>query len=463
MIANVRLDLGLDELCAAAAAPAGGRSALRVREGSRVVCPVSRARDGLWWVLARFGVGVGDEVLIPGFMCDTAGDAVAATGARLVTYGLVDGTFRPSVELCRQALSSATKALIVPHLFGIPTSLGDFADLAERHRLLLIEDSALVFPAAQDALENYDSPAACVVYSYNYGKPLALGWGGLVSLTPSLVERVGLPEAVPMDEEDDRFYAAALLVGHIVLDAGRLRGVARADAGLHLLTTSGGERRPAVPDRAAVDGVLDAARKGPVALVAWCDTNLPSLRAAWSERLPSGIDGVAERARALVARAGGALRGPHAAEQGELLESLRPGGYAERLLEAERRALEEGSGAQARRALATVYASGLDGSRWLFPPADAARYWLSYPVVCRRAVPRDRLVRRVTRHLQVDVYPYVWPQVLHRVSRLRRAVTAGPGSANDALFAERLLNLPVHPQMTLEQAEALVAWLNAAV
>ena len=498
MIANIRLDIGMDELCAIlAGGPDAGCMPLygprKAHGGDRVVLAISRAREGLSWVLARCGVGPGDEVLVTDLMCDTAGDAVRATGARLVTYGLIPGSFKPSPEACGRAVSNRTRALIVPHLYGIPADMGSFATLAGRHGLLLIEDSALVIPTEEGALEHYQTPAGCVVYSFNYGKPLAAGWGGAVSLSSSLAARVGRPGIVAMNADDDRFYAAALLVGHVTSDSTRLIGSARlsdaviqADIGLHLLVAKGGGRRPAVPDRAAVDEVFAAAMKGSDAVRAWCDSRAARVRPAFGVRLPPEIDSLLRRAHraaagldpagltSTVLTAAGltaaSRRGAAAAESGPM-ESLRPGGYVERLLEVQRRALAGGSGSRSRRGLAAFYAAGLDAERWIFPAADEAGYWLSYPVAAKQPLgrgrlsrgcaARDRLARRIAARLGVDAYPYVWPDVLHRIPGLQGAVAAGPDFADGARLVDGLLNLPVHGQMTVEKAEALVEMLNA--
>lgn len=467
MIANIRLDVGLDELCAAlmSSAACGSMSLLDgagTRTGRRAVHPVSRGRDGLSWVLSRFGVGAGDEVVVTDLMCDTVGEAVYSTGARLVTYGLVPGSFMPSPQSCEQAISGRTKALIVPHLYGLQMGLADFASLATEHGLLLIEDSALSFPVNDGALEDRQTPAGCSLYSFNYGKPLAVGWGGVMSLSPSSAAEVGLPQVESMDEEDDRFYAAALLAGHVMTDSARRSGaITRADVGLHLLTAEGGGGRPAIPDRAAVDAVFEAAGEGPAAVLEWCSRRGSGVRRPWrGTPMPSGVGGAVGRARALAARLRLGRIGAHGESEAEPMEVLRPGGYAERLLGLQERRLREGDTAASRRATASFYAANLDPDRWTFAEADQAAYWLSYPVAAKRPLRRDRLVRAVAERLAVDVCPYVWPDVLHRIPRLRGTVVAGPDSVESARLVDGLLNLPVHGQMPLEKAKALVELLN---
>lgn len=466
MRANIRLDVTLEELCAILAGRrlsecVVSREPTPTRVGGQVVYSVSRARDALAWVLGRCGIGPGDEVLITDLMCETAGHAVRRTGARLVTYGLDPGSFRPSVEACGRAISERTKALIVPHLYGVRTDLADFAALAESHDLLLIEDSALVFPAGENALQDYETPAACVLYSFNYGKPLSVGWGGAVSLSAFLADRVGPPSVVTMDEDDDRFYAAALLLGYVMTGRARPREACiQADAGLHLLAMKGGGRRLAVPDRRAVDALFEAAGRGPDAVLAWCDTRAPRVWALRGSHVLSDAGGLFARVHARVAgRLSDLGRGVGGIDDGPM-ESLRTGGYCEALLAAQRRTLCEELINGHRQAMADFYAPNLDGGRWVLPGPGEAAYWLSYPVAAKRPLRRNRLVRRVAERLAVDVYPYVWPDVLHRVPSLQRAVKEGPGSAESARLVDGLLNLPVHGELPLEEASKLVALLN---
>jgi dTDP-4-amino-4,6-dideoxygalactose transaminase len=398
-------------------------------------------------------------------MCDTAGEAVAWTGARLVTYGLIPGSFTPSVESCERAVSPATKAVIVPHLYGIPADVRGFARLADRHHLLLVEDSALRLPVSEEAILDYDSPAGCVLHSFNYGKPLSLGWGGIVSLTRSLAADIGLPDATPMAEPDDRFYAAAMLLGHVVTDSAGLRDhPVRADAGLHLLTKTGGGRRSAVPDWNMMEEVLGAATSGPLSFMEWYAAHAARVRpAAGGVSSPSRIGRLLEHARAVVAAGAHRLRSRLPAGSAGPMESLRSGGYSERLLETQWRLLANHASPTSRSTVAALYAATLDPDTWVFPPADQASHWLSYPVAAKSALQRDRLVRTAAEHLGVDIFPYVWPEVLHRVPHLRHAVVPGPGSRETACLVDGLLNLPVHAQMPLERAAALVDLLNSAV
>ena len=460
MIHRCRPDPTLACLCDALARALAGPPEERERLGTlggRRLFPVPAAREGLLWFLRRAGIGAGDEVAVPALICEVVADSIVAAGARPVIYGIGPSDFAPSVAACEAALSPATKAVVIAHLFGIPADLEGFRALCDARGCLLIEDCA---PCVGGRAGGLDVGAAgdCALYSFKYDKPLALGWGGALALAPAMLERLGEPDFPPMAEADDRLLAASLLIQHCLTDAARL---GPAFLGMshgieHLLA-----HEAAIAWVCALAAEPEAGRR----LAHWCEANV-------SVPQPSRLRGALAGAKRLVKRlAPGAARRlaahtPRADATAARFagKALLPGGLCEHLLAVQARLLADGADSAARAAVAEVYRAGLDPERFVVPePAHAPSHWLRFPLSARGgAAVRDRLAARAARESGIEAGPYNWPLPVHRVPRLEGAVRVGPGSEETATLVDGLLNLPVHRQVTKPLAKRLVELLNHA-
>jgi hypothetical protein len=216
LLATWRTDADLAGLCRAACDDSLVVQNWRFR--GREAYRLPRARHGLAWVLAQSGVGPGDEVLIPDLEHLSMPRAALSVGALPVAYGVAIGDLAPSLEWCVAGVTNRTRAVVVPHLYGFYTHLAGFRELADRHGLLLIEDSAHLISDVEVPPLEHDA-ADCALYSFDYDKPLSVGWGGALALSERLRGRVGAPAFETLSVERDRTYAAAFLVQHCLSDA----------------------------------------------------------------------------------------------------------------------------------------------------------------------------------------------------------------------------------------------------
>lgn len=419
--------------------------------GGRALFPVPMAREGLRWFLDRAGIGAGDEVALPALLCDAVADAILAVGATPVTFGVSEDDFSPSADFCERALTPATRAVVVPHLYGAPADLAAFRTLCDVKDCLLIEDCA---PCVFGDSGGYavGSVGDCSIYSFQYDKPLSLGWGGAVSLSPAGHEQMGEPSFPAMSEGDDRLLAASFLVQHTLTEAARLGGV-------FLSMTCAVEYLLA--HRGEVDAVLALAAEGDPAaeLAAWCDEHIELPKPSAAAALLACVKRMAKRVLPAALRRRAGRRGPSPARVQFDGTVLRPGGLCERLLAVQFR---EGEASVARARVAAIYGDGLSREAMVVPRADRAPHWLRFPVALRAGrAARERVSRRAARQLGVEIWPYTWPVAVHRVPRLHGKVRPGPGSDETARLIDGLLNLPVHSQMGEDAARRLVELLNS--
>lgn len=135
--------------------------------------------------LRVLGIGPGDEVILPSYVCAAPWQAVQRVGAQARLVDIEPETFQLSAELVRAAITSKTRAIIVPHLFGLPADLTALAGLG----MPIIEDCAQTLGATEQG-RAVGSVGTLTVCSFYANKLLCAGEGGMVlSDDPVLLER----------------------------------------------------------------------------------------------------------------------------------------------------------------------------------------------------------------------------------------------------------------------------------
>jgi len=132
--------------------------------------------------LQAMGCGVGDEVLLPSYVCREVLEAVVSCGAAPV---LCDAgpDWVVTAECFEGKITPRSRAIIAPHLYGI------FVDIEglRRFGLPIVEDSA----QAMDAPGKRPAKGDVVIFSFHPTKCLTSGEGGMaVTKDPNLEGRM---------------------------------------------------------------------------------------------------------------------------------------------------------------------------------------------------------------------------------------------------------------------------------
>lgn len=146
---------------------------------------VNSGTTALEVALRVLGIGPGDEVILPSYVCAAPWLAVQRVGATARLVDIELETLNLDAAAVRQALTSKTCAVIVPHLFGLPADL----TALERLGVPLIEDCAQTLGATEQG-RAVGSVGILTVCSFYATKLICAGEGGMVlSADPSLLER----------------------------------------------------------------------------------------------------------------------------------------------------------------------------------------------------------------------------------------------------------------------------------
>lgn len=108
---------------------------------------LSSGTDALTIALRIAGVGPGDEVITSPFSFFATSETVLLLGATPVFVDLAPDSFLIDPQAVDAAISERSKALLPVHLYGELAPMQALRAIADRHKLVLIEDAAQAFGA----------------------------------------------------------------------------------------------------------------------------------------------------------------------------------------------------------------------------------------------------------------------------------------------------------------------------
>lgn len=148
---------------------------------------VSNGLDALRLTLKAYGIGEGDEVIVPSNTYIATWLAVSETGAIPVPVEPDIRTYNIDPGKIANAITPRTRAILPVHLYGQPANMGPVMKLAEQHNLIVIEDAAQAHGAKYQG-KRAGSLGHAAGFSFYPGKNLgAFGDGGAVTTDGSAI------------------------------------------------------------------------------------------------------------------------------------------------------------------------------------------------------------------------------------------------------------------------------------
>lgn len=136
-------------------------------------------------------------VAVCSFNCRAVAEAVLEAGGQLQIFDLDHARGRIDWATLARTLRDDHAAVVIPHLFGVPSDFRALMGSARSHGVCVIEDCAQCLGGLIDG-----QPAGALgdaaVFSFGHDKPLSLGGGGgLLVRDPDLGQRVRLRHDPP--------------------------------------------------------------------------------------------------------------------------------------------------------------------------------------------------------------------------------------------------------------------------
>lgn len=159
--------------------------------GVKSAIGVSNGLDALHLILRAYGIGPGDEVIVPSNTYIATWLAATYAGATPVPVEPDEATYNIDPELVEAAITPRTRAIIAVHLYGQTANMARLRDIADRHGLKLIEDAAQAHGALYEG-KRAGNLGHASGFSFYPGKNLgALGDAGAVTTNdPALNEKL---------------------------------------------------------------------------------------------------------------------------------------------------------------------------------------------------------------------------------------------------------------------------------
>lgn len=147
--------------------------------------------DAIRLILEAYGIGAGDEVIVPAFTFYATWLGVTQSGATPVPVEVLGSSANIDATDIERAITPRTKAIIAVHLYGQAADLRAVRSVADNHGLVLVEDAAQSHGAMSTAGMTGSAGDAAAFSFYPTKNLGALGDAGAVTTSdPEIASRV---------------------------------------------------------------------------------------------------------------------------------------------------------------------------------------------------------------------------------------------------------------------------------
>ncbi len=134
----------------------------------------------LHMALNAFGVGSGDEVIIPSLTVAMCGFAIWQCGATPVYADVLEDTFLIDPKDIESKISDKTKAIMPVHMYGNVCNMTEVMKIARKNNLYVVEDCAECFLGEDDQGRKAGTIGDVGSWSFESTKHLTTNEGGIV-------------------------------------------------------------------------------------------------------------------------------------------------------------------------------------------------------------------------------------------------------------------------------------------
>ncbi len=154
--------------------------------GAKEIIAVNSGTSALHIALDAFGVGEGDEVIVPSLTFCASVEAITMQHAVPVFCEVDPETLNMNVDDARKKITSKTKAIVPVHYCGNACDMDKLSVIGRENNILVIEDAAHAFGSSYKGRKiGGFGDATC--FSFDPIKNLTCGEGGAVSLNDHFV------------------------------------------------------------------------------------------------------------------------------------------------------------------------------------------------------------------------------------------------------------------------------------
>ena len=149
------------------------------RVGRKHGIAVTNGTAALDAAVAALGIREGDEVIMPAFTIISCASAVVRAGGKPILVDSDARTWNMDVRQVEEKITPRTRAIMVVHIYGLPTDMAPLLAIAERHGLRIIEDAAEMHGQTYGG-RPCGSFGDASVFSFYPNKHVTTGEGGMI-------------------------------------------------------------------------------------------------------------------------------------------------------------------------------------------------------------------------------------------------------------------------------------------
>jgi len=153
--------------------------------GTKYAVGVDSGLSALELSLRAYGIGQGDEVIVPTHTFTATAAAISFAGAKPVFVDANPKTWNIDIEKIENVITPHTKAILPVHLYGLPADMDAILRLAKKYNLVVVEDACQAHGARYNG-QRVGSFGGATGFSFYPTKNLgACGDGGIVTTNDS--------------------------------------------------------------------------------------------------------------------------------------------------------------------------------------------------------------------------------------------------------------------------------------
>ena len=156
----------------------------------KYACTVSNGTAALEIAVNCLGINKNDEVIMPAFTIISNANAIIKNFAKPILVDSDPVTWNIKIEDIESKITSKTKAIMLPHIYGFPNDKKKILSLCKKYKIFLIEDAAEMI-----GQKYYNKPCGSFghisTFSFYANKHITTGEGGaLFTNSKKLINKI---------------------------------------------------------------------------------------------------------------------------------------------------------------------------------------------------------------------------------------------------------------------------------
>lgn len=147
--------------------------------GVKHAVAVNSGTSALHLIMKSFDIKDGDEVITTPFSFVASTNCILFERAKPVFIDINPETLEMDIDRIEEHITERTKAILAVDVFGHPMDMERLRKIADKHKLILIEDSCEALGSEYDGIKS-GSLADAAVFAFYPNKQITTGEGGMV-------------------------------------------------------------------------------------------------------------------------------------------------------------------------------------------------------------------------------------------------------------------------------------------